>query len=292
MTFLAGREAVARMHRGSRIVGSLNSVAAVAVIALGRIRIAQRVHLPMVGPGVGFQVVGVTAATVGGDRELGIVLRWICDVVGGVAIGADGRTRIPVVQDRLAVHRGRVLLALARMTFAADVRDAEPPLGALVAAGRVDVVRGMAVVAACVDARLVVPLRACMDRLQVVVDLLDHDAQSCVLPGRVRGLGGFPQRVMAGHAVDGVRHALLVRDFGDVLVTVDATALAMDAVCEPVLDHVQRAGLAIRALDRKSFVAVTAEAAVIGGVTGCGRRGRRVVRGVCGLGQGLLLPGD
>ncbi len=263
-----------------RIAHPLDAVAAVAVKTLGRVGVAQRVHLSVVGFGVGLQAFGVAAAAVPGDRQLGRVLRRIFDVVGGMAIRADRRHRVLVVQHCLAVHRRRVLLAFLGVALAARVRNAQPPLRAFGAAFGVDVVRRVAVVAGCVGARLVFPVRPRVDGFHVVVDLLHHHPEPRVLLGLVLRLGGVPQGFVAADATDLVRHAGLVRNFGDVGVALDAKPLAVHALSELVLDHVQRAHLPVRAGGRKPCVAVTAQA---GFVVEPARGGR--IRGM-----GLRLP--
>ena len=112
------------MYGGFRIGHPLNAVATVTIKTLGRVGITQGVYLSMVGLGVGLQALGVAAAAVFGDRQFGGVIRRICDVVCAMAIGANRSGRIPVIQHRSAVHRGRVLFALLGVTLAAGVRDA------------------------------------------------------------------------------------------------------------------------------------------------------------------------
>ena len=201
------------MHGRFRVVHALDGVAAVAVEALGRVGVAQRVDLAVVGVGVGLQAFGVAVAAVLGDGELGRVLGRVLDVVGGMAVRADRRDRVLVVQHRLAVDRSRVLLAFLGVALAARVRNAEPPLGALVAACGIDVVRLVAVVAGGVGARLVFPARPRMDRFHVLVDLLHHHAQPRVFLGLALLLGGVPQGLVAGDATDLVRHAASCAEF-------------------------------------------------------------------------------
>jgi hypothetical protein len=52
MTGLAGLQTIVGMHVRGRIAHPLNGMAAVAVEALGRMGIAQCVHLPVIGVGV------------------------------------------------------------------------------------------------------------------------------------------------------------------------------------------------------------------------------------------------
>src|SRR5512135_1468344 len=114
-------------------------MAAEAIEPLGAIGVAELVHLSVIGFGIGLQALLVAIAAVLRDRKLGRVLGRVLDVVGGVAIGADRRDRNLVLQHQLAVHRGRIQLALLDMALAAYVRNGQAPLFALGAAGRVDV---------------------------------------------------------------------------------------------------------------------------------------------------------
>src|SRR5450759_2818635 len=104
MTLLAGLQAVVRMHLRLRIVYALDAMAAVAVEALGRIGVTQFVDLAVVGLGIGFQALMMTVAAVLGDGEPGRILCRIFDVVGGMAIRADRRDRVTVVQHCFALR--------------------------------------------------------------------------------------------------------------------------------------------------------------------------------------------
>src|ERR1017187_5851778 len=153
MALLAGFQAVGRIDRRSWIVHALDAMVAVAVETLGRIRVTQLVDLAVIGFGVGFQALLMAVAAVLGDRESGRILRRVFDVMGGVAIGADGRDRVLVLQHFFSVHRGRVLRAFVGMTLAADIRNVQAPLLAFRTAGGINIVGIVAVVAGCIGAR-------------------------------------------------------------------------------------------------------------------------------------------
>jgi hypothetical protein len=161
----------------------------------------------------------MTVSAVLGDGEPGFVFGRICDVMRGVAIGADGGPRVLFLQHFPAVHRSGVEVAFARMALAANVGDVQAPLGANGAARRVHVVRLVAVVAGCIGARLVLPVRPRMNRMHVAFDLPEHVRQFLRLLGP--RLGGLPFVLVALHATD-FDLDLLVRNSGNVLVTVDA----------------------------------------------------------------------
>jgi len=263
VALLAGLDAVAREHARFRIVDALDGVAAMAVEALGRVGEAQRVDLAVIGLGIGLEAFGVTVAAVLGDDELGLVPRRILDVVGRMAIGADGRIRVAVLQHRLAVHRGRIQLALLHVALAAGVRQVQAPLLAALAVLRIDVVRVVAVVAGGVGARLVGHARPRVDRLHVPVDHLHDDAQPGVLLGLVVLLGGIPECLVALNATDLVLHSRLVRDLGDVPVALDAKALRVNAFPELLLIDEQLAHLPVAAGRGESRVAVAAQADLV-----------------------------
>ena len=102
-----------------------------------------------------------------------------------------------------------------------------------------------------------------MDGLKVTVDLLHHNSELCVRLGLVPLLGGVPNGVVAVDAVDLVYHACLVRDFGDILVALDATPRSMDAFSELVWDHIQLADSSICTWGRKTWISMAAQAAII-----------------------------
>src|SRR3990167_2955468 len=137
--------------------------------------------------------------TVPGDGDPGRVLRGVLDVMGGVAIRADGRECVAFLQHLLAVHRRRVLLAFLGMAFSAGIRNAQAPVLALGTAFGIDVVGVVTVVAGCIRARLVLPAWPRMYGFHVVLDLLDHNSEPRVLPGLVLLLGGGPQILVALH---------------------------------------------------------------------------------------------
>src|SRR3972149_6214038 len=136
---------------------------AVAVEALGCIGVAQLVDLAVIGSRIRFQAPLMAVAAVLGNRELGGVLGRILDVVGGVAVGADRGARVLVLQHFLSMHRRFVLHALCLMALAAGIRNVQAPLLPLGAAVGIDVVGIVAVIAACVGMRLVVPVRPRVD---------------------------------------------------------------------------------------------------------------------------------
>ena len=174
------------------------------------------------------------------------------------------------------------------MALAALVRDAEPPLCALGAAVGIDVMGLVAVVAGCIGVRLVFPVGARMDRFHVLVDLLNHHPQARVFLGLVFALCRFPQRFMAADATDFVGYACLVRNLGNVHVAFDALPLAVYALSELVLDHVQRTRVPVRARRRKPLVAVTGQTGRIGWVADLRIRGFAALRGVRRI--RVLLP--
>ena len=259
MALLTGLETIVRVNRRGRIIDPLDGVAAVAVEALGGVGEAERVDLAVIGLGVALEALVMAIAAVLGDGQLGRILGRVRDVVGRVAVGADCRARVLVFQHFLAVHRGPVQLALLGVALAAGVRDVQAPFGADRAARRIDVVGVVAAVAARVGARLVVPVRLRVNRLHEAVDLLDHHAQPLEFLGLVLDLRLVPQVLMTLHAAD-LDLDLLVRDLGDVGVAVDAHPLAVHALFELILGHVQIAHLAVGARHGEAFGAVTAQA--------------------------------
>ena len=168
-------------------------MAAVAVEALRGIGEAQRVDLPVVGPHVGLQLLVMAIAAVLGDQQPGRVEPRVLNVMGGVAVRADRRFRIAVLQGLLAVHRGLVGLELLGVACAAGIRQVEPPPVTVGAALRIDVVGFVAIVAGGVGARLIFLVGLRVDRLHVAADHLDDAAQLGDCVGLVVVLRGFQQ---------------------------------------------------------------------------------------------------
>ena len=243
MALLAGLQAVVRMHARCRIVHALDRVAAVAVEALGGIGEAQRVDLTVVGPHVGLQLLVVAIAAVLGDQQPGRVERRVLDVVRGVAVRADRRFRIAVLQRLLAVHRGLVGLELLGVARAAGIRQIEPPPVPVGAALRIDVVGFVAIVAGGVGARLIFLVGLRVDRLHVAADHVDDAAQLGDFVGLVLVLRVFQQILMAIDAAD-LHLDLFVRNLGDVGVALDALPLAVHAAQEAVFQHHRETRLA------------------------------------------------
>jgi len=152
MALPAGLQAIVGMHAGRGIADTLDLVTSVTVKTLGRIGVAQRIDLAVIGLRVGLQAFFMTISAVPGDDQPRQVHRRAFHVMGRVAIGADRRIGVGLLQDFLAVHRSRVRGQLPRVALAADVGDAQAPLGADRTALRIDVMGVMAVVAACIGA--------------------------------------------------------------------------------------------------------------------------------------------
>ena len=103
-----------------------------AVVALGGVGIAQGIDLPVVGRLVGFVVVLVATAALAGDGQLERIARGVADRVGTMAIGADRRLGILLVQDFLAMDRTRVGFQLVRVAIlAAGLGDSQAIFGIL-----------------------------------------------------------------------------------------------------------------------------------------------------------------
>ena len=259
VALLAGLQAVGRIDRRLRIVDALDRVVAVAVETLGGVGEAERVDLAVVGPLVGCQLLLMAAAAVLGDQELGLVEEGVLNVVRGVAVRADRRLRVGLLQRQLAVHRGLVFGEFRLVAGAAGIRQIEPPPIVVRRVRRIDIVRVVAVVAGGVGVRLIDLARLCVDRLHVAADHLDHAGQFHDLVGLVVFLGVFQAAFVAGDAAH-LHGDRVVRDLGDVGVALDAIELAVHAAEEAILQHHRKLFLARRRRRREAFQAVTAEA--------------------------------
>ena len=156
---LAGFHPVVRMDHRFRVVDLQDLVAAMAVVALGRIGIAQRTDLAVEGVLVGVEFLDVAVAATGRYRQLEGVARGVGDAVRRVAVGADGCLRQQFFAVFLTVDGGQIGFQLFGMAgSAADGRNLQTPLGALRAAlGRdVEAVRVVAAVARGIGLGLVV----------------------------------------------------------------------------------------------------------------------------------------
>jgi hypothetical protein len=109
MTFPTGGKAVRPVHLRCRVVHPLDFVVSVAVEALGRIGITQGAHLAVVGTGIGLQLLVVAVPAICGNRQFDRIALRRFDVMGGMAVYADGRERIAVEENLLAVHRGQIV---------------------------------------------------------------------------------------------------------------------------------------------------------------------------------------
>ena len=219
-----------------------------AVVALGRIGVAQGVDLSVVGRLVGLVVVLVATAALAGHRELERIARGVADRVGAVAIGADRSLCIFLVQGFLAVHRTCVGFQLVGMAIlAAGLGDAQAQLGVLRRAfGRhIEAVRVVAVVARGIGLGLVVRVGPCMEGLLVGLDVFGDQPEAWLALGRSILLRLLPQALVAACAIHllqllrgvfGVQVGFVgvVRDVG---VAGDALHPGMHALAELVRGH-------------------------------------------------------
>src|SRR5262249_39586724 len=115
----AGLETVVRMHLRFRIVHPLDLMRAVAVEAFCRIGVAERGDLAVVGRAVRAIMCLMTSAAIlqNGEPDGGRVGAFYA--MSGVAVGADGGTRIGLLHDLLAVHRGEVEVLFRRVARSA-----------------------------------------------------------------------------------------------------------------------------------------------------------------------------
>ena len=152
VAFPAGLQAIVGVHSGRRILDALNRVAAMAIETLGRVGVAKRVDLAVIGLRIRLQAVLMTVAAVPRDDKPSRIHRRAFDVMGCVAIGTDRCLGVGRLQDFLAVDGGCIRLQLRGVALSADVRDIQAPLGADRTALRIDVMGVMAVVAGCIGA--------------------------------------------------------------------------------------------------------------------------------------------
>ena len=69
-------------------------MAAMAVVALGRVGMAQGVDLAVVGVFIGLVIFLMTTAALRGNGQFDGVRRGVADAVRGVAVGADGGLQV------------------------------------------------------------------------------------------------------------------------------------------------------------------------------------------------------
>ncbi len=269
-------------------------MAAVAVEALGGVGIAQPVDLPVIAREIGLLLLLVAGAAVLGDEHPHRVALGRLDVMGGVAVGADGRRRVFPLRHGLAMGGGQVGVLLLFVAAPADLGVLEPVIGARLTAQGADAVRIVTVVAGGVGARLVLLVGAGMDRVHVAVDLLHDDPEALVLGvlGPGAGLILLPGLLVALHtAHQDLRGVVLVLGVRDVGVAANAQLLAMNARGELVWMHVDIDDGAVVALDGLILlVPVTLEALLVGNVLLAGlgvdsrvrlfRRCRRILIGI------------
>ena len=169
-----------------------------------------------------------------------------------MAIRTHGCLGIAFIHDFGAMHRFRIALDLLGMTLlAANFRHRQVPLSALGSSAwrHIEIVGVVAIVAGRIGAGFIVGARPRMIGILVRLDILDHYSQSCFFFGQILLLHGFPQRLVASHAIGLRRRAFLVRRLvaGDVLVTGHARHLAVHAFSkQALLDCLQGARLPVR----------------------------------------------
>src|SRR5450631_624999 len=136
-------------------------------------------------------------AAVLGDQQPGLVEEGVLHVVRGVAVRADRRLRVAILQRLYAVHRGLVSGEFGGVAGAASKRQIESPPIPVGTALRIDVVGFVAIVASGVGVRLIFLVRLGVDRLHVAADHVDDAAQLGDLVGLVVVFRRFQQILMA-----------------------------------------------------------------------------------------------
>lgn len=104
VALLACLEAVVWMDFRLRVVWTQYAVAAVTVVTLGGVTVAQLVDLAMIGIAVGFQILNMTCAAVFSDGQFERVLQCAGDAMASVAIRAIGGLEVMILQYRLAMN--------------------------------------------------------------------------------------------------------------------------------------------------------------------------------------------
>src|SRR5450755_4429988 len=94
-------------------------------------------------------------AAVLGDQQSGLVEEGVLHVVRGVAVRADRRFRIALLQYFVAMHRGFVSRQFGSVAGAASKRQIEPPPVTVGCALRIDVVGVVTIVASGIGVRLI-----------------------------------------------------------------------------------------------------------------------------------------
>ena len=248
-----------------------------AVVALGRVGVAQGIDLSVVGRFVRFVLGFVATAALPGHGELERIGRGVADRVGAVTVSASRRLGVLLVHDFLAMHGTCVGVQLIRMAvLAAGLGNAQAVLGVFRRAFRrhLEAVRVVAVVARGVGLGLVVRVGPGVERFLVGLDVFGDQPEARLALGRSILLGLLPQALVAAcaiHFLQLLRGVLrvqiaflgVVRDVG---VAGDALHLGMHALSELVRGHaVQRPRFAFRAGNLQlAFLAVMAAEA--GGV--------------------------
>src|SRR3990170_2300713 len=130
MAFLAGRDHVLAREVRARVGDPLDVVGAVAVVALGRLRVAELAHLAVVGVEVRLRDLAVAAAALLHDLELETFGVGARDRVRGVAVVADRQLLVGLALERvvdalLELLLDPVVAAAARLrhVLAVDARE-------------------------------------------------------------------------------------------------------------------------------------------------------------------------
>ena len=177
MAFPTSGKPVGRKHGRTRVADPLDRMASMAVETLRRIGVAQGVDLPVISRQVALQILPMARAAVLGDDQPGRTQDRVFNVVRGVAVRADRRLGIVLLQHLPAMDRrciGREFLGMARAASVGKVHAPRLPEGSL---WRIDVVGVMTIVARRIGARLIFPGGLRMNRIHVFVDLRRHEAQ-------------------------------------------------------------------------------------------------------------------
>src|SRR5215208_909817 len=100
-----------------------------AIETFGRISIAERANLAVIGVAIRVVVLFVAAAAIFQDGEPDRIGRRALDVVSRVAVRADGCASV-TRRRLLAMHRVQIALQLIVVARPAHARNGLPPLGA------------------------------------------------------------------------------------------------------------------------------------------------------------------
>ena len=182
MALFASLQAIVGVHFRLGVIHLQDAMAAVAIVTLGRIRIAQSGNLAVIGVAVGREVFLVATSAILHDQKLGRILGRVGDVMRGMAVRAGCRLGIVLTHDFGAMHRLCIGLELLGMALlAANLRYRQVPLSALGGAARryIEIVRIVTVVTSRVRKCFVVRARPGVIGLLVRLDILYHHSQSC-----------------------------------------------------------------------------------------------------------------